>query len=95
MSIYRFNLLNTSLFSPSLKLFKRVLEVRRVNGETSNAPAKREIVLSEADTLLLRADIEKSSKLLEDSSIIFQLQQDKNLPRSSEDLIRMFKIQLG
>ena len=94
MSIYRFNLLNTSLFSPSFKLFKRVLEIRRVNGEASNVTPKREIVLSEADTLLLRADIEKSSKLLEDSSIS-QLQQDKNLPRASEDLIRMFKIQLG
>jgi hypothetical protein len=94
MSIYRFNLLNTSLFSPSLKLFKRVLEVRRVNGESSNAPVKRKIVLSEADTLLLRADIEKSSKLLGELSIS-QLQKDKNLPRASEDLIRMFKLQLG
>jgi hypothetical protein len=57
-------------------------------------PAKRKIVLSEADTLLLQADIEKSSKLLDDSSIS-QLQKEKNLPRASEDLIRMFKIQLG
>jgi hypothetical protein len=94
MSIYRFNLLNTSLFSPSFKLFKRVLEVRRVNGESSSAPVKRKIVLSEADTLLLWVDIEKSSKLLEDSSIS-QLQKDKNLPRASEDLVRMFKLQLG
>jgi hypothetical protein len=94
MSIDRFNLLNTSLFSPPFKLFKRVLEVRRVNGESFNAPVKRKIVLSEADTLLLRADIEKSSKLLEDSSIS-QLQKDKNLPRASEDLVRMFKLQLG
>jgi hypothetical protein len=72
----------------------RVLENPKVDGGVSAVSVKRKIVLSEADTLLLWADIEKSSKLLDDSSVL-QLQKDKNLPRASEDLISMFKLQLG
>jgi hypothetical protein len=72
----------------------RVLENPKVDGGVSAVSVKRKIVLSEADTLLLWADIEKSSKLIDDSSVL-QLQKDKNLPRASEDLINMFKLQLG
>jgi hypothetical protein len=72
----------------------RVLENPKADGGVSAVSVKRKIVLSEADTLLLWADIEKSSKLLDDSSVL-QLQKDKNLPRASEDLISMFKLQLG
>ncbi len=72
----------------------RVLENPKVNGRVFAVSVKRKIVLSEADTLLLWADIEKSSKLLDDPSVS-QLQKNKNLPRASEDLIRMFKLQLG
>lgn len=94
MNIYRFNNLNKSLFSRSFKIFMRVLENPKVDGGVSAVSVKRKIVLSEADTLLLWADIEKSSKLIDDSSVL-QLQKDKNLPRASEDLINMFKLQLG
>lgn len=94
MNIYRLNSLNKKLFSLSFKVFMRVLENPRVDSGSSSISIKRKIVLSETDTLLLWSDIKKSSKLSDDASVS-QLQKDKNLSRASEDLIRMFKLQLG